>query len=55
MSIFSDMIEQIIEVFMDDFSVYGKTVSECLKNLDKVIRRCAQKDLLLNWENAISW
>jgi hypothetical protein len=25
MSIFSDMIEEIMEVFMDDFSVYGKT------------------------------
>jgi hypothetical protein len=50
MSIFSDMIEQIMEVFMDDFSVYGKTFSGCLKKLDKVHRRCAEKDLLLNWE-----
>jgi hypothetical protein len=25
------MIEQIMEVFMDDFSVYGKTFLECLK------------------------
>jgi hypothetical protein len=37
MSIFSDMIEQIMEVFMDDFSVYGKTIDECLENLDKVL------------------
>jgi hypothetical protein len=50
MSIFSDMIEQIMEVFMDVFSVYGKTFPECLKNLDKVLRRCAEKDLVLNWE-----
>jgi hypothetical protein len=50
MSIFSDMIEQITEVFMDDSSVYGKTFSECLKNLDRVLRRCAEKDLVLNWE-----
>jgi hypothetical protein len=50
MSIFSDMIKQIMEVFMDDFSVYGKTFSEYLKNLDKVLRRCAEKDLVLNWE-----
>jgi hypothetical protein len=50
MSIFSDMIEQIMEVFMYDFSVYGKTFPECLKNLDRVLRRCAEKDLVLNWE-----
>ena len=37
MSIFFDMIEEIMEVFMDDFSVYGKTFDDCLKNLDKVL------------------
>ena len=50
MSIFSDMIEEIIEVFMDDFSVYGKTFDHCLENLDKLLRRCQEKDLVLNWE-----
>ena len=49
-SIFSDMIEQIMEVFMDDFSVYGKTFDDCLENLDKVLQRCHEKDLVLNWE-----
>jgi hypothetical protein len=37
MSIFSDIIEEIMEVFMDDFSVYGKTFDHCLENLDKVL------------------
>ncbi len=37
-SIFSDMIEDIMEVFMDDFSVYGKTFGHCLQNLDKVLQ-----------------
>ena len=37
MSIFSDMIEEIMEVFMDDFLVYGKTFDHCLENLDKVL------------------
>ena len=37
MSIFSDMIEEIMEVFMDDFSVYGKTFDYYLENLDKVL------------------
>ena len=35
MSIFLDMIEEIMEVFIDDFSVYGKTFDHCLENLDK--------------------
>ena len=51
LSIFSDMIEEIIEIFMDDFSVYGKTFDDCLKNLDKILQRCEEKHLVLNWEN----
>ena len=50
MSIFSDMIEEIMEVFMDDFSIYGKTFDHCLENLDRVLQRCQEKDLVLNWE-----
>jgi hypothetical protein len=37
MSIFSNMIEEIMKVFMDDFSIYGKTFYDCLENLDKVL------------------
>jgi hypothetical protein len=48
MSIFSDMIEETMKVFMDDFSVYGKTFNDCLKNLDKVLQRCEEKHLVLN-------
>ena len=55
MSIFSDMIEEIMEVFMDVFSVYGKTFDDCLKILDKVLQRCEEKHLVLNRENVISW
>lgn len=36
-SIFSDMIEKIIEVFMDDFSVYGDSFDTCLHNLSLVL------------------
>jgi hypothetical protein len=43
MSIFSDMIEEIIEVFKDDFSIYRKTFDDCLENLDKVLQRCEEK------------
>ncbi|XP_059650629.1 uncharacterized protein LOC132296441, partial [Cornus florida] len=33
MSIFSDMVERFLEVFMDDFSVFGSSFDSCLKNL----------------------
>jgi hypothetical protein len=35
---------------MDDLSIYGKTFMDCLANLDKVLKRCAEVDLVLNWE-----
>jgi hypothetical protein len=39
MTIFSDLIEKVMEVFMDDFSIYGKTFEDCLANLNKVLKR----------------
>ena len=48
LSIFSDMVERIIEVFMDDITIYGGTFEECLVNLEVVINRCIEKDLVLN-------
>jgi hypothetical protein len=50
MAIFPNMIEKVIEVFMDAFSIYGKTFEDCLANLDKVLKRCQTADLVLNWE-----
>ena len=50
MFIFLDMIEEIMEVFVDDFLVYGTTFDHCLENLDKVLQRCQENDLILNWE-----
>ena len=50
MFIFSDMIKEIMEVFMDDFSVYRTTFNHYLENLDRVLQRCQEKDLILNWE-----
>ena len=50
MTIFSDFCEKIVEVFMDDFSVYGKSFDDCLSNLDRVLQRCEQTNLVLNWE-----
>ena len=50
MSIFSDMVEKSIEVFMDDFSVFGDSFTICLKNLSMVLQRCREFNLVLNWE-----
>nr|CAN67232.1 hypothetical protein VITISV_028396 [Vitis vinifera] len=50
LSIFSDMVERIMEVFMDNITVYGGTLEECLINLEAVLHRCIEKDLVLNWE-----
>jgi hypothetical protein len=48
MAIFSEFIEEIVEVFMDDFSIYGKTFVNCLANLDKVLTSSGEVDLVLN-------
>jgi len=50
LSIFSDMIEKNIEVFMDDFSAFGKSFDQCLMHLDAVLKRCTETNLILNWE-----
>ncbi|XP_052728494.1 uncharacterized protein LOC108327310 [Vigna angularis] len=49
-AIFAELIEKCIEVFMDDFSVFGSSFHECLSNLDVVLKRCTQSNLVLNWE-----
>jgi hypothetical protein len=50
MAIFFALIEKVMQVFMDDFSVYGKTFEDCLANQDKVLKRCQMANLVLNWE-----
>ncbi|GKB06477.1 reverse transcriptase domain-containing protein [Tanacetum coccineum] len=50
MAIFHDMIEKTMEVFMDDFSVFGNSFSTCLTNLEKMLKRCEDTNLALNWE-----
>ena len=50
MGIFSDMIEHILEIFMDDFSIFGDSYEGCLENLQRVTERCQEKNLVLNWE-----
>ncbi|GKA29387.1 reverse transcriptase domain-containing protein [Tanacetum coccineum] len=50
LAIFHDMIEESVEVFMNDFSVFGNSFDKCLNNLDKMLQRCKDAHLVLNWE-----
>nr|GEX87776.1 reverse transcriptase domain-containing protein [Tanacetum cinerariifolium] len=50
MAIFYDMIEKTMEVFMDDFSVFGNSFQSCLSHLEKMLKRCEDTNLCLNWE-----
>ncbi|GKA79707.1 reverse transcriptase domain-containing protein [Tanacetum coccineum] len=48
--IFHDMVEDFMEVFMDDISVFGNSFDCCLANLDRMLARCEETNLVLNWE-----
>ena len=50
MSNFFDMVEKYIEVFIDDFLVFGASFDYCLANLALVVKRCEEINLVLNWE-----
>ena len=50
LAIFDDLVKKIMEVFMDDFSVFGDCFSDCLSNLERVLIRCEETNLVLNWE-----
>ncbi|GJY78938.1 hypothetical protein Tco_0484739 [Tanacetum coccineum] len=48
-TIFHELIEDSMDVFMDDFSVFGSSFDHCLKNLEKMLKRCEETNLVLNW------
>ena len=50
MAIFFDIVEKCIEVFMDDFSMFSSSFDCCLANLELVLQRCEETNLVLNWE-----
>ncbi|GJT50279.1 reverse transcriptase domain-containing protein [Tanacetum coccineum] len=49
-AIFHDMIEKKMEVFKDEFSVFEDSFSTCLSHLEKMLKRCKDTNLVLNWE-----
>ncbi|GJR07572.1 reverse transcriptase domain-containing protein [Tanacetum coccineum] len=52
LAIFHDMVEKTMEVFMDDFSVFGNSFQNCLSRLDHMLQRCEDTNLSLNWEKS---
>nr|GEX27951.1 DNA-directed DNA polymerase [Tanacetum cinerariifolium] len=52
LAIFHDMVEKTMEVFMDDFSVFGNSFENCLSRLDKMLQQCEDTNLSLNWEKS---
>ena len=50
MSVFSNLVEEAMEIFMDDFSVYESNFENCLEILETVLQMWEDKNLVLNWE-----
>ena len=50
--IFSDLLGDSLEVFMDDFSVFGNNFESCLAHLTKILEVCVRKQLVLSWEKS---
>ena len=48
MAIFSDLVEDIMEILMDDFFIFGDFFNLCLANLDRVFKHCEETNLVLN-------
>jgi hypothetical protein len=46
-AIFVDFIDDIMEIFMDDFSGYGTSFNHCLNNLNKILKQCEDTNLVL--------
>nr|GEV48529.1 DNA-directed DNA polymerase [Tanacetum cinerariifolium] len=55
MAIFYDMIEKTIEVFMDDFSIFGNSFQSCLSYFERMLKWCEDTNLCLNWEKSTLW
>ncbi|GJZ42013.1 hypothetical protein Tco_0588899 [Tanacetum coccineum] len=52
LAIFHDMVEKTMEVFMDDFSVFGNSFQNCLSRLDHMLQRLRklQSWIAPNWD-----
>src|SRR3984885_7727116 len=50
LAIFADLVHDCVEVYMDDFSVYGNSFDHALENLERVLKRCIESNLSLSNE-----
>ncbi|GKV23246.1 hypothetical protein SLEP1_g32996 [Rubroshorea leprosula] len=50
MALFAKFVDEFMEIFMDDFLVFGSSFDGCLHNLSRVLKRCEETNLVLNWE-----
>ena len=50
LGIFSDLIHDYVEVYMDDFTACSNTFQEALDNLEKVLIQCQETNLALSHE-----
>ncbi|GJY79489.1 reverse transcriptase domain-containing protein, partial [Tanacetum coccineum] len=55
MSIFYELIKDSMEVFMDEFSIFEISFDHCLLNLKKMLKRCEETNLILNWEKSMMY
>ena len=53
-SVFSDLVDEVMEIFMEDFFVFGFSFENCPQNLEIVLQGCKEKSLTLNWEKCHS-
>ena len=50
LAIFGGMVKSTMEVFMDDFSMFGDSFGLCMKNFNRVLMRYEETNLVLSWE-----
>nr|GEU91190.1 pre-mRNA-splicing factor SYF1 [Tanacetum cinerariifolium] len=48
----SDSPWKTMEVLMDDFSVFENSFQTCLSHLERMLKRCEDTNLCLNWEKS---
>ena len=51
-ALFYNFIGELLEICMDDFSVFGISFNNCLTNLEQVLKICVQNNLVLSWEKS---
>ena len=52
MAIFFDFIGESMEVFMDNFLVFGPSFDACLEHLTQILNVCVKKHLVFSWKKS---